>query len=98
MNIKINSVHFSADSRLESLVRTKIEKLAQHHEDILSAEVFLRLENTQDSDNKIVEIRLEIPGAPIFAKKQCETFEKAVDETVDAIKSQLTKIKGKRTK
>ena len=95
MQVKINSIHFSADSKLETLIESKVQKLNKFH-DILKAEVFLRVENVQDRENKIAEIRLDVPGADIFAKKQSDSFEKSTDETVEALRKQLIKLKEKK--
>ncbi|HYX06735.1 MAG TPA: ribosome-associated translation inhibitor RaiA [Bacteroidales bacterium] len=95
MNIKINSVHFDADKKLIDFVNNKVKKLFQFYEDIVGAEIFLRLENTQELENKIAEIKLEIPGNDLFAKKQSKSFEEAVDNAVDALKRQIRKHKDK---
>jgi putative sigma-54 modulation protein len=95
MKIKIHSIHFDADIRLLEFIETKTSKLLQFYDDILSAEVFLRLENVEDNDNKIVEIRLEIPGNNLFSKKQSNTFEEATDNAVEALRRQLQKHKAK---
>ena len=95
MNIKINSIHFNADQKLEELIDSKVSKLTKFH-DILGAEVFLRLENIGEKENKITEIKLLVPGgADVFAKKQTESFEKSADETIEALRRQLIKLKGK---
>lgn len=96
MNIKVHSIHFDADDKLLKFINSKAGKLLQYYEDIISAEVFLRLENVDDKENKIVEIRLEVPGSPIFAKKQCKTFEEATDLSVEALRKQLNKLKAKQ--
>ncbi len=75
MNIKIHSVHFDADRKLEDFIESKVKKLVQFSDDIIGAEVFLKLENTQDAENKIAEIKLDIPGNELFAKKQSKSFE-----------------------
>lgn len=95
MNIKINSVHFDADKKLIDFVNNKVKKLFQFYDDIVGAEIFLRLENTQELENKIAEIKLEIPGNDLFAKKQSKSFEEAVDNAVDALKRQIRKHKDK---
>jgi putative sigma-54 modulation protein len=95
MNTKIHSIHFDADSKLLSFIDQKIKKLQLFYEDIISSEVFLRLENVQDMENKIVEIRLEIRGNNVFAKKQSKSFEEATDLTIDALRRQLLKHKTK---
>jgi len=95
MDIKIHSIHFDADAKLLSFIENKLNKLLQFHDGIINAEVFLRLENVESKDNKITEIRLEIPGSPIFAKKQSSTFEESTDNVVVALRRQLQKHKGK---
>jgi putative sigma-54 modulation protein len=95
MNIQIHSVRFDADKKLIDFVQQKIGKLHQVSDNIVSAEVFLRLANDQDRENKITEIKLEYPGGPLFARKQSKTFEEATDSVVDALKKQITKQKQK---
>jgi putative sigma-54 modulation protein len=95
MNIKITSVHFDADAKLLAFVQEKTNKLIHLYSEIVGAEVFLRLENVQDAENKIVEIRLSIRGNDLFAKKQCKTFEEACDNCIDALRSQIDKHKTK---
>lgn len=96
MNIKIHSVHFDADKKLLDFIDEKITKLNQFDDKILGAEVFLRLDKNENSENKVAEIRLNISGNDLFAKKQCKTFEEATDQTVDALRKQLVKQKGKK--
>ncbi len=95
MNIKINSVKFAANKKLEDFVHTKVKKLIQYYDDIISAEVFLKIENNQNLNNKVAEIKLEIPGNDLFAKKQSKSFEESTDNAVNALKRQITKHKNK---
>ncbi|HEX2969394.1 MAG TPA: ribosome-associated translation inhibitor RaiA [Bacteroidales bacterium] len=96
MNVQIHSVRFDADKRLIDFIHQKLSKLTQVGEDIVNAEVFLRLDNDLERENKISEIRLELPGGPLFARKQSKTFEEAMDGAIDAIKKQITKLKEKK--
>ncbi len=98
MNIKINSVRFSPSSKLEEFVEGKVKKLEQFSDNIIGAEIFLKLENTQDLDNKVAEIKVDLPGNELFVKKQSKTFEESTDTAVDALKRQITKTKEKRRK
>lgn len=99
MRVTIQSLHFKADRKLEDFVTSKIEKLGSVYEQVIGSEVVLRLENVEDNNNKIAEIRLLIPGQDLFARKQSKTFEEAADQAVDALKRQLAKHKEKiRTK
>jgi putative sigma-54 modulation protein len=95
MNIQIHSVRFDADKKLIDFVHQKIGKLHQVSDDIVSAEVYLRLDKDQDRENKVTEIKLEYPGGPLFARKQSKSFEEATDSVVGALKRQITKQKHK---
>jgi len=95
MKITINTIKFDADKKLILFVQNKVKKLAKFYDDILGSEVFLKLENTQNIDNKIVEIKIEIPGGSLFSRKQSKTFEESADLAVDALRLQLIKHKEK---
>jgi putative sigma-54 modulation protein len=95
MDIKISSVHFDADKKLLEFVNKKVNKLVKFYEDIIGAEVFLRLENSQDLENKVAEIRLMVRGNDLFAKKQSKTFEEATDNAIEALRQQIIKHKEK---
>lgn len=95
MDIKFHSVHFTADQKLKDFTEKRIEKLSQLSDKIIGGEVFYRLENTSAEENKIAEIKLDVPGHECFAKKQAKTFEEAVDLSTEALRRQLRKIKGK---
>ena len=96
MNIQIHSVRFDADKKLIDFVNQKLEKLAQFGEDIVNVEVYLRLDKDQERENKISEIKVEISGSSLFAKKQSKSFEESTDEAIDALKKQITKYKHKK--
>jgi len=95
MNIKTHSIRFDADRKLLDFVDTRVKKLPTVYDNILGAEVFLRLDKDSDRENKLVEIKLDVKGQTVFAKKQCKTFEEATDLSIDALKKQLKKRKQK---
>lgn len=95
MDIKMHSIRFDADQKLLDFVNTKVKKLPTVYDDILGAEVFLRLNKDSDRENKLVEIKLDVKGHTVFAKKQCKSFEEATDLSIDALKKQLVKRKAK---
>lgn len=95
MNITINSVHFKTDQKLESFIQTRVEKLSGLFDGILGSDVILRLENTENPENKIAEVKLLIRGNDLYARKQCKTFEEATDQAVEALRKQLERHKDK---
>jgi len=95
MRISVQSIHFNADKKLLAFIQKKAEKLDQFSHQILNAEVYLRLENTEDEYNKIAEIKLNLPGSQLFVKEQCKSFEEATDLAVESLRRQVTKHKTK---
>ncbi len=95
MNIQIHSIHFDADKKLIDLITKKVEKLTHFFDSIIGSEVFLKIENISSGDNKVVEIKLNVPGNDLFVKRQCSSFEEATDECTEALKQQLKKKKEK---
>jgi putative sigma-54 modulation protein len=96
MKVNINSVHFKTDKKLDSFITEKVEKLSDLYDGIIGSEVTLRVNNGEDHDNKVAEIRLLVPGNDLFAKKQSKSFEEATDIAVDALRKQLTRHKEKQ--
>ncbi|MBT8359389.1 MAG: ribosome-associated translation inhibitor RaiA [Deltaproteobacteria bacterium] len=95
MQIEVRSVHFTADIKLINFIKERLKKLEQIQDNIIDADVFLRLDNNNELKNKITEIKLNIPGTELFAKKQAKSFEEATDDAIAALRRQLRKRKGK---
>jgi putative sigma-54 modulation protein len=96
MKVNINSVHFKTDRKLDTFITEKVEKLSDLYDGIIGSEVTLRVNNSEDHDNKVAEIRLLVPGYDLFAKKQSKSFEEATDNAVDALRKQISKHKEKQ--
>ena len=95
MDIQVNAIHFDADQKLVTFIEDRVGKLNQFYDNIVAGEVFLRLDKSDDNGNKVAEIKLNIPGKELFAKKQCKSFEEATDQAVEALRKQIRKHKGK---
>ncbi len=95
MKITVQSIHFNADRKLLDFIQRKVDKLDQFFDQIISGEVYLKLENVDDEANKISEIKLIVPGGTMFAKEQCKTFEEATDLSIESLRKQITKHKDK---
>jgi putative sigma-54 modulation protein len=96
MKITVQAVRFSADRKLLDFIQKKANKLDQFSDKIVSGEVFLRVENTEDAANKVTEIRLNIPGSQMFARHQCKSFEEGTDLAVESLRKQIQKHKQKK--
>lgn len=95
MNVRVQSVNFTADQKLVNFIQTKMDKLDQFYDRIINGEIFLKVDNNHTKQNKIAEIKLHIPGHELVVKKQCRTFEEATDLSAQVMKRQLRKHKQK---
>ena len=96
MKLDIQSIHFDADDRLLEFIQKKSDKLETFHDRITGGEVFLRLEKGDNTrDNKVVEMKVFIPGTTLFAKEQSTSFEAATDEAIESLRIQLNRAKEK---
>jgi putative sigma-54 modulation protein len=95
MEIVIQSIHFNADQKLLAFIQKKVDKLDQYYDQIMNGEIYLKVDNVTEEENKIVEIKLMIPGSTLFAKEQCKSFEEATDLAVDSLSKQIRKFKEK---
>jgi len=95
MEIKIQSIKFDATEKLETYINKKLAKLDKVCENIISADVYLKVTKPEAAQNKQVDIKMQVPGAEIFASKISDTFEESADLVVDALDKQLAKYKEK---
>ncbi len=95
MDVKIHSLKFDADQKLIEFIESKIQKFEQVFDNIIEVEVFLRLSKNQNAENKLVEMKISLPGNELFAKKQCKSFEEATDQASEALRKQIKKHKEK---
>ncbi|MGB5977793.1 MAG: HPF/RaiA family ribosome-associated protein, partial [Cyclobacteriaceae bacterium] len=68
MRLQMHSIHFDADQRLLEFIQKKADKLDTYYDRIVDGEVFLKLDKNETNENKVVEIKLNIPGQQLFAK------------------------------
>jgi len=95
MKIHIQSIDCSPRQDLLDLVHEKLTKLDHFSDRILEAKVVLRIEKADKRDNKVVEVRLVIPGDDIFVKKNSESFEEALQKVYDVLQREVKEWKEK---
>jgi ribosomal subunit interface protein len=95
MDIRIQSIHFDATTKLEAFVQKKVFKLEQYFDGILLAEVTLKVIKPETAQNKHASVKLKIRNGDLFADKIGDTFESAIDECCEALSKQLLKFKEK---
>lgn len=95
MKVNAQSVNFTADGKLIDFIRTRLNKMELFYDKVISSDVYLKVENTSVKENKIVEIKVLVPRDNFVVKKQCKTFEEAVDSACASLERRLVKRKEK---
>ncbi len=95
MKLQMHSIRFDADQKLIDFIQKKANKLDKFFDRIIDGEVFMRLDKDDNMENKVIEIKLNIPKNQLFAKERARTFEAASDLAIDALRRQIVKHKDK---
>ncbi len=95
MKVNTQSVNFTADKKLIDFIQKRMDKLDLFYDKIIQSDVYLKVENTSDKENKIFEARVSVPGDSLIVKKQCKSFEEGADVAIASLERQLKKRKGK---
>ena len=95
MKVNVHAVNFTVDRKLVDFIQERMEKLEKYYDKIVSFDVFLKVEKTSEKENKIVEVKVHVPGDDLMVKKQCKTFEEAVELSAESLERLLVKRKEK---
>lgn len=95
MKVNIQSVNFSIDKKLVDFVEDRVGKLEKFYDKIITADAYLKVEQTSEKENKLVELNIHVPGDSLIVKKTCKTFEEAVDLACESQERLLKKRKEK---
>jgi len=96
MEITIQAIRFEGSKKLESFIRKKVNRLSKFNEDVLSADVTLKVVKPETNDNKDASIKLRLSGTEMFAQEVADTFEEAIDKCINKLERQVVKHKEKQ--
>lgn len=96
MEIRKQAVNFDADAKLLDFIDKKLAKLETFYDNIVSTDVFLKLEKTGQIQDKIAEIKVHVPGTTLIAKETSKSFEESVDSGASSLRRQLIKYKEQK--
>ncbi len=95
MKVNTQSVNFNADIKLIEFIQKRLDKMEVFYDKIISSDVYLKVENTSTKENKIVEIKVHVPKDTFVVKKQCKSFEEAIDSACNSLERNLVRKKQK---
>ncbi|MFA6467884.1 MAG: ribosome-associated translation inhibitor RaiA [Bacteroidota bacterium] len=94
MNIHITARHFKAHETLRSYAFGAINKLENHFDGIISADLILSYEKSKNS-LKAAELLVKVQGSVLKALEKTEEYTKSIDAAVIKIERQLQRHKAK---
>ena len=95
MKVNTQSVNFSADKKLIDFIQRRMDKLELFYDKIIQSDVYLKVENTSEKENKVFEAKVRVPGDSFVVKKQCKSFEEGADIAIASLERQIKKRKQK---
>ena len=96
MDVRIQAIHFDVAEKLVDFINKKAERLARHHSSISTVDVTLKVVKPETAMNKQAIVKISVPQhEDLVADKTADTFEEAIDLTLDALDRQLTRFKEK---
>ena len=95
MQITVQSDGFTVDQKLVTFIEGKLNKLETFYDNVIDATVFLIVESAKDKENKLVEVKVNVPGNEFMVKKQSKSFEESADLCAEALRRVLIKHKEK---
>ena len=97
MKLRIQSINFDATASLETYINKKTVRLEKFFDEILNVDVYLKVVKPESATNKEAEMKISIPNVDFFASKTCDSFEEAIDLTIEALEKQIRKYKEKNS-
>lgn len=95
MKVNVHAVNFTVDAKLVAFIQARIDKLEKYYDRVVASDVYLKVDNTSEKENKILELKIHVPGDDIMVKKQCRTFEEAIEVAAESAERILVKRKEK---
>jgi putative sigma-54 modulation protein len=95
MMVNVHAVNLSVDKKLVEYVQERMDRLEKYYDKVVSSDVYLKVEKTSKKENKVAEIKVNVPGDDFVVKKQCKTFEEAIELSAETLERLLIKRKEK---
>lgn len=93
MNTNIEVVNFDADKKLLNFTEGLFSRLTKYHDQIVSADVYLKVQHEKEENPNEVEVRVFLPGHSVFAFGDGEDFEGAGKAAYARARRQLSEYK-----
>lgn len=98
VRLDIEAVGFTLDEDLRASVMDALMKLRRFYKgDVITADVYLKVEPNQRSNNRHVGIKYGVPGNDVFADDSGDNWYELINNVVTKLQRQLEKRFGNHT-
>ena len=96
MKLTIKAINFEMAEKLERYIDKKTLRYGKILSEDAEMEIRMSVVKPETNLNKEVKLRVLNVGPELFASATCDTFEEAIDQTLQAIERPLEKQKDKK--
>jgi putative sigma-54 modulation protein len=96
MNLTISGHHLEVTPALREYVRTKLERVTRHFDQVVVVTVLLSVEKQKEKERRQkAEVNLHVKGKDIFVETSHEDLYAAVDQLMDKLDRQVCRHKDR---
>ncbi len=96
MNLTISGHHLEVTPSLREYVRTKLDRVTRHFEQVVVINVLLTVDNQKEKDRRQrAEVTVHVKGKDIFVESAHEDLYAAIDQLMDKLDRQVIRHKAK---
>jgi putative sigma-54 modulation protein len=96
MNLTISGHHLEVTPALREYVRTKLERVTRHFDQVVDISILLTVEKLKEKERRQkAEATLHVKGKDIFVEQSHEDLYAAIDQLMDKLDRQVCRHKDK---
>jgi len=93
MNKTIETINFEARREVIAHVDELFDDLPRFHDQIISANVFLKLHEEKDTEEYEVQVKILLPGHEVYSEANGKSVNDAAKRVISKAKRQLRELK-----
>ncbi len=96
MNLTISGHHLEVTPALREYVRTKLDRVTRHFDQVVDVNVLLTVEKLKEKERRQrAEVTLRVKGRDIFVEQSHEDLYAAIDQLMDKLDRQVCRHKDR---
>ncbi len=96
MNLTISGHHLEVTAALREYVRTKLERVTRHFDQVVDVAVLLSVEKLPEKElRQKAEVTLRVKGRDIFVEQTAQDLYAAIDQLMDKLDRQVVRHKDR---